>query len=44
VAAKGYKAAARRALEQQPEVREAVTRATLHFDQNRERAYGEVEV
>ncbi|WP_456475963.1 LUD domain-containing protein, partial [Oceanithermus sp.] len=44
MAVKGYKVAARRALERQPEVREAVIRATLHFDQNRERAYGEVEV
>ncbi|WP_456409464.1 LutB/LldF family L-lactate oxidation iron-sulfur protein [Oceanithermus sp.] len=43
MAAKGYRAAARRTLERQPEVREAVTRATLHFDQNRERAYDEVE-
>ncbi|WP_457636503.1 LutB/LldF family L-lactate oxidation iron-sulfur protein [Oceanithermus sp.] len=42
--AKGYKAAAKRALEEQPHVRASVTKATLHFDKNRRRAYGEVEV
>ncbi len=41
--AKGYKAAAKRALAEQPQVRESVTRATLHFDANRARAYAEVE-
>ncbi len=41
--AKGYKAAAREMLASQPEVRASVTKATLHFHANRERAYGEVD-
>ncbi|WP_457630500.1 LutB/LldF family L-lactate oxidation iron-sulfur protein [Oceanithermus sp.] len=41
--ASGYKAAAKRALVERPEVRSAVTKATLHFDGNRARAYGEID-
>jgi len=41
--AEGYKAAAKRALAEQPHVRDSVTKATLHFNANRERAYGEVD-
>ncbi len=44
MAVRDYPEQARRLLAEQPEVREAVTQAALHFDRNRARAYAEVEV
>ena len=39
-----YPKESKRLLAERPEVREAVTKAALHFDRNRERAYAEVPI